>query len=106
MKRRPTDTRTLRELADQMAVGYSYQTWGTRVLHAAQDIDELRDLLRRVITMTLEGADGGDVQVWAASVGLMKEVEVTEPCGDCCTCAEVGLPAICYQFTPTAGGTA
>ena len=42
--------------------------------------------------------DGGDIQGKAVALGLLKEVQATEPCGDQCACAEFGFPQECYRF--------
>lgn len=47
------------------------------------------------------GADlcGGDVQEKAAALGLLVEVQVTEPCCEECSCSEDGSwPVTCYRF--------
>lgn len=44
---------------------------------------------------------GGDIQEWAVEYGLLKEVEVTEPCGEGCECASIAeFPLTCYELTP------
>jgi hypothetical protein len=43
--------------------------------------------------------DGGDIQDRAVALGLLKEVQATEPCSEWdCACAEVGFPQACYRF--------
>ncbi len=42
--------------------------------------------------------DGGTIQDIAVELGVLQVVEVTEPCGDHCACAEVGdFPLSCYR---------
>lgn len=104
----PTKDRLLREAAD--------------ALQAAPDllaeVDRLkaeRDALRAVSTgaaklaafgrwcaeefrRELADVDGGSAQDAMERLGVLKRVEVVEPCGDGCVCAEVGFPADCYVF--------
>ena len=43
--------------------------------------------------------DGGEIQEKAADLGIIHQIEVTEPCGDECTCAEWDdFPHQCYRF--------
>lgn len=46
----------------------------------------------------LADVDGGSAQDAMERLGLLKRIEVTEPCGEGCVCAEVGFPADCYVF--------
>lgn len=47
--------------------------------------------------------DGGELQELAEKFGLIEQREVTEPCGDGCTCAEIGdFPSVCYFTTAEA----
>lgn len=44
--------------------------------------------------------DGGTAQEWAEQDGLIEARQVTQPCGDNCSCAEVtDFPAKCYFLT-------
>jgi len=44
---------------------------------------------------------GGDIQDKAKELGLLVSVEVTEPCGEECTCAEFGeFPQQCLRMIP------
>ena len=45
--------------------------------------------------------DGGDVQDRALMLGLLVEVEVAEPCGESCNCAEWDdFPQSCMRLAP------
>lgn len=44
--------------------------------------------------------DGADVQDKAVELGLLVEVQASEPCGESCSCAEFGFPVTCYRPTP------
>jgi hypothetical protein len=68
------------------------------------------ELLRKFARKVLSGylglgdeigdIDGLDVQEWAEECGLLARVEVVEPCGESCGCAEYGcFPMICYRPT-------
>jgi hypothetical protein len=46
----------------------------------------------------LADVDGGSAQDAMERLGLLKRIEVTQPCGEGCVCAEVGFPADCYVF--------
>ena len=44
--------------------------------------------------------DGGDLQDKAEQLGLLTQVEATEPCGEHCICASVAeFPMICYRLS-------
>jgi hypothetical protein len=44
--------------------------------------------------------DGDDLQDWALRCGLIEERQMSEPCGETCTCAEVAdFPTTCYFNT-------
>ena len=44
--------------------------------------------------------DGGDIQLRAASVGLLREETMPEECGEHCSCADVtSFPTVCYRKT-------
>jgi hypothetical protein len=63
--------------------------------------EQLLDFARKVLEAAIEGldVDGGDVQDWAVSAGLLTAVVVTQECDpDDCACAEYGLPTTCYRF--------
>lgn len=40
--------------------------------------------------------DGGDLQDAMEKCGIIESRQVTEPCGEDCSCAEWGLPTRCY----------
>jgi hypothetical protein len=43
--------------------------------------------------------DGGTIQDYAEQCGLLVRVEVTEPCGERCWCAEYGdFPQRCLRY--------
>lgn len=49
--------------------------------------------------------DGFDLQELATTHGLLAPIQVTEPCGEDCNCAEYGdFPTDCYRFTPLLTG--
>lgn len=41
--------------------------------------------------------DHGDIQDMLEKYGIILPLQVTEPCGDACACAEWGFPASCYR---------
>ncbi len=41
--------------------------------------------------------DGCDIQDFGVKHGLLVKFTATEPCGEDCACAEVGLPTECYR---------
>jgi hypothetical protein len=44
--------------------------------------------------------DGDDLQDWALQRGLIEERQMSEPCGETCTCAEgADFPTTCYFNT-------
>lgn len=49
-----------------------------------------------------DNLDGADIQEKAEKMGLIKETQMAEPCGDRCACADVyGLdefPVTCYRY--------
>lgn len=65
--------------------------------------DALRDFAQRVIDETDDGGDvpGDAVEAAAEACGLLRKVEVAEPCGEGCACAEAcaDFPTDCYRAT-------
>jgi len=48
-----------------------------------------------------DNIDGGDAEEQMVELGILGYVEVTEPCGDVCSCAEWDdFPQECLRFTP------
>lgn len=62
---------------------------------------KLRSFAQKVVDAHRDGdVDMGDVQDWALDAGLLERIEVTEPCGDRCACAEEGdFPLTCLRST-------
>jgi hypothetical protein len=67
-------------------------------------LERLEDFARWVIRggncdQWCDDLDGGDIQDKAEELGLIVPVEVTEPCGDNCACAEwAGFPVTCFRL--------
>lgn len=62
--------------------------------------DKYRDFFDKGIICAYEACDwqGDDIQEYAHRIGLLKEITVTESCGDFCACAEFsGFPTKCYR---------
>ena len=64
----------------------------------------LADFSRKVIREMWEGGevDGGWIQDTAVEIGVLVPVEMAEPCGALCSCAEYqgedGFPITCFRF--------
>ncbi len=72
--------------------------------HIAEILQALlneRDALRAFADDILEhqggSLDGCDIQEYGVKHGLLVKFTATEPCGEDCACAEVGLPTECYR---------
>lgn len=61
------------------------------------DIDRLRAFANDIIDEYQLDVEG--VQDIAVKHGLLAAVNVTEPCGPDCRCAEYGFPTECYRKT-------
>ena len=64
------------------------------------DAEKMRAFCRDALHEFWEG--DGEMQDMGKRHGLLIEVEVTEPCGEACSCAEYGadFPTECYRFAP------
>jgi hypothetical protein len=73
------------------------------------ELEDQVEILKKYARWTLwasgdwcNSVDGGDLQDSAEGMGLIKETQMTEPCGDRCACADVyGLdefPVTCYRY--------
>jgi hypothetical protein len=64
--------------------------------------EALRRFAQRVMKVWPEGSlDAPELQDLAETCGLLRPVEIAEPCGDDCNCANYGVPfpAYCYRTT-------
>ena len=70
------------------------------------DIDKLRAFAQDVLASWPEDLCGADVESYAVKHGLLIQVEMQEPCGESCQCAEmdVDFPTTCYRRTPLLTG--
>lgn len=80
---------------------------GVRVERAAAP-SPLAEFFRRAWETASEGRelDGSQIQEWGEQLGLLRGIEVTEPCGDGCNCDEMtggDFPMTCYRPTDLAG---
>mgnify|MGYP001572092811 CR=1 FL=1 len=62
----------------------------------------LKEFARRVLDRHDVGdVDGGAIQDWGLELGLLVKVQVTEPCGEECSCAEWDdFPQECIRLAP------
>lgn len=69
-------------------------------LAAAESLNQkLIQFFREGVNIAWDGGtwEGGNIQDYAVSIGLLVEVTRTERCGETCACAELGyFPAVCY----------
>lgn len=64
-------------------------------------LDSLRQFANSLIEVAFEGgnADGGQIQEFGVTHGLLKAEERTSRCNEACACAEYGFPAECFRKT-------
>jgi len=75
----------------------------TKYFEAQAEIERLMAIIRALFgdwpEPAIEYMDGGDVQDFGVAHRILVPVEVDEPCGDWCACAEYGdFPTTCYRL--------
>jgi hypothetical protein len=61
----------------------------------------ITDFMRALAQICWEGGslDGGELQGLLVDVGVLVPIQVDEPCGEGCNCAEFGdFPMTCYRL--------
>jgi hypothetical protein len=89
------------------------EIWADRIERAsqqanaamAQQLVSLRGFAAAILPMDedfIGDVDGGQLQDAAEKHGLLVAIEVSEPCGEGCNCADYGdFPQTCYRPTDT-----
>lgn len=69
-------------------------------------LKNLREFANSMIGICFEGgnADGGQIQEYGVSHGLLKPETRSERCEGVCACAEYGFPTECFRRTPALTG--
>ncbi len=85
-------------LATQLAVKQSLikDQWDTLDSYATR-CRELEAFANDVLEHQAGSLDGCEIQEYGVKHGLLVKFTATEPCGEDCACAEVGLPTECYR---------
>jgi len=77
--------------------------WARFIVRAVNSHAALVAFACEIIASHTGTLDGCDIEEIAVRHGLLKAVEVTEPCRDedvgTCPCAECGFPTNCYRLT-------
>lgn len=73
-----------------------------RTVRLEQELNSLKAFADFMLGVSFDGGgiDGADIQEKGAELGLLREQEMQEPCGEDCACAEVcDFPTTCYRKT-------